>query len=192
MAYTAANRILADEKVTSWNLKAYKYYYIPVPPYGIAGIVVEPTENLLRLQRALLDAVEPFAERTGTAAAFVSSEGGRDIQQGLIDYVANFTTVASGKKFNPHVTIGVEHVHVYPGGQAIVGAVSTQRAEGGVADERGRQADGAIDARALGFAPGAAMFGPDAGRDALPEGRGDRQEALPHARWGKRQRRAPR
>jgi hypothetical protein len=25
----------------------------------------------------------------------------------LIDYVANFTTVASGKKFNPHVTIGV-------------------------------------------------------------------------------------
>jgi hypothetical protein len=31
----------------------------------------------------------------------------RDIQLGLIDYVANFTTVASSKKFNPHVTIGV-------------------------------------------------------------------------------------
>jgi hypothetical protein len=28
---TAANRILANEKVTSWNLKAFKYYYIPVP-----------------------------------------------------------------------------------------------------------------------------------------------------------------
>src|SRR5580698_4943166 len=40
--YTAANRILANEKVTSWNLKAFKYYYIPVPPNGIAGIVVEP------------------------------------------------------------------------------------------------------------------------------------------------------
>ena len=51
--YTAANRILANEKVTSWNLKAFKYYYIPVPPNGIAGIVVEPTENLLRLQQAL-------------------------------------------------------------------------------------------------------------------------------------------
>ena len=24
--YTAANRILANEKVTSWNLKAFKYY----------------------------------------------------------------------------------------------------------------------------------------------------------------------
>jgi 2'-5' RNA ligase len=105
--YTAANRILANEKVTSWSLKAFKYYYIPVPPDGIAGIVVEPTENLLRLQQALLDAVAPFTERTGTAAAFVSADGGRDIQQGLIDYVSNFTKVASSKKFNPHVTIGV-------------------------------------------------------------------------------------
>ena len=60
-------------------------------------------------------------------------------------------------------TVRVEHVHVYPGGQAIVGAVSTQRAEGGVADERGNQADGTIDARAIAFAPGAALFGPDAG-----------------------------
>ena len=82
--------------------------------------------------------------------------------------------------------------HVYQGGQAIVGAVSTQRAEGGVADERGNQADGAIDARAIAFAPGAALFGPDADRDALPEGRVDGQEALPDARRGKGQRRAPR
>ena len=86
---TAANRILANEKVTSWNLKAFKHYYISVPPNGIAGIVVERTENLLRLQQALLDAVTPFTERTGTAAAFVSADGGRYIQQGLIDYVAN-------------------------------------------------------------------------------------------------------
>jgi hypothetical protein len=44
---------------------------------------------------------------TGTAAAFVSTEEGRDIQPALIDYVANFVSNASGKKFNPHVTIGV-------------------------------------------------------------------------------------
>ena len=105
--YAAANQVLANEKAASWNLKAFKYYYIPVPPNGIAGIVVEPTEELLRLQQELLDAVAPFTEKTGTAAAFVSADGGRDIQQGLIDYVANFSTVAAGKKFNPHVTIGV-------------------------------------------------------------------------------------
>ena len=71
------------------------------------GILVESTEDLLRLQSELLDAVAPFTEKTGTAAAFVSTDGGRDIQQGLIDYVADFTAVAAGKKFNPHITIGV-------------------------------------------------------------------------------------
>ena len=40
-----------------------------------------------------------------TPAAFFSDEGGRDIQEFLIDYIANFVTVAAGKKFNPHVTI---------------------------------------------------------------------------------------
>ena len=103
----AANKVLAQENVASWDLKAIRYYYIPVPPNGITGIVVEPTEKLLRLQRRLLDAVAPFMEKTGTAAAFVSADGGRDIQDGLIDYVANFRTVAAGEKFNPHVTIGV-------------------------------------------------------------------------------------
>ncbi len=105
--YAAANHVLGKENAASWNLKAFRYYYIPVPPNGIAGIVVEPTEELLRLQRRLLDAVAPFMEKTGTAAAFVSADGGHDIQDGLIDYVANFSTVAAGDKFNPHVTIGI-------------------------------------------------------------------------------------
>lgn len=105
--YSAANAVLAKEGAAIRRLKAVKYYYIPSPPLDIAGIVVEPTEDLVRLQYQLLDAVAPFTEKTGTAAAFVSTDGGRDIQQGLIDYVANFTTTAAGKRFNPHVTIGV-------------------------------------------------------------------------------------
>ena len=40
-------------------------------------------------------------------AAFASTEQGRDIQQSLIDYVANFVPNSSGTKFNPHVTVGV-------------------------------------------------------------------------------------
>ena len=83
--YSAANAVLAKEGVASRRLKAINYYYIPSPPLGIAGIVVESTEDLLRLQYELLDAVAPFTEKTGTAAAFVSTDGGRDIQQGLID-----------------------------------------------------------------------------------------------------------
>ena len=59
---SAANAVLGKEGVTGWRLKAIGYYYIPSPPLGIAGIVVEPTEDLLRLQRELLDAVAPFTE----------------------------------------------------------------------------------------------------------------------------------
>ena len=105
--YAAANKALAGENPTSWKLKAFKYYYIPDPPIGVAGIVVEPTDDLLRLQQKIIDALAPFAVKTGTAAAFVSTEDGRDIQKSLIDYVANFVAIGSGQKFNPHVTTGV-------------------------------------------------------------------------------------
>ncbi len=105
--YAAVRDALAGEKPTSWKLKAFKYYYIPVPPIGLAGIVVEPTDDLLRLQQKIIDAVLPFTVKTGTAAAFVSTEDGRDIQPFLIDYVTDFLSIGSGKKFNPHVTIGV-------------------------------------------------------------------------------------
>jgi 2'-5' RNA ligase superfamily protein len=105
--YAAANKVLASEKPTSWKLKAFKYYYIPSPPVGLAGIVVEPTADLHRLQQKLIDAVTPFPVKTGTPTAFMSTEDGRDIQPFLIEYVANFVKIAAGEKFNPHVTIGV-------------------------------------------------------------------------------------
>jgi 2'-5' RNA ligase len=105
--YAALNNALADERPTSWKLKAVKNYYIPSPPIGVAGIVVEPTPDLLRLQQKIIDAVAPFTVKTGTAAAFMSTEGGRDIQGFLINYVNNFVQAAAGKKFNPHVTTGV-------------------------------------------------------------------------------------
>jgi 2'-5' RNA ligase superfamily len=105
--FAAANAVLAKEKPMAWTLKAIKYYYIPAPPLGLAGIVVEPTEDLHRLQDELIAAVEPYTVKTGTPVAFFSDQGGRDIQKFLIGYVANFVTDAAGKRFNPHVTIGV-------------------------------------------------------------------------------------
>jgi hypothetical protein len=105
--FAAANAVLAKEKPTTWTLKAFKYYYIPSPPIGLAGIVVEPTDDLHRLQDELITAVKPYTVKAGTPAAFFSEEGGRDIQKFLIDYVANFVTDAAAKRFNPHVTIGV-------------------------------------------------------------------------------------
>ncbi|HTV29486.1 MAG TPA: 2'-5' RNA ligase family protein [Xanthobacteraceae bacterium] len=105
--FAAAAAVLAKEEPTAWTLKAFKYYYIPAPPFGVAGIVVEPTQDLHRLQDELIAAIKPYTVKTGTPAAFYSDEGGHDIQQELIDYVANFVTDAAGARFNPHVTIGV-------------------------------------------------------------------------------------
>ncbi|GLS18261.1 hypothetical protein GCM10007874_12770 [Labrys miyagiensis] len=105
--FAAANAVVAKEKPTAWMLKAFKYYYIPPPPYGLAGIVVEPTDDLHRLQDELIAAVQPYTVKSGTPAAFFSDDGGRDIQKPLIKYVANFVTDAAGKRFNPHVTIGL-------------------------------------------------------------------------------------
>ena len=105
--YAAADAVFAKEKPRAWTLKAYKYYYIPAPPMGVAGIVIEPNDELHRLQDALIKAVEPYTVKTGTPAAFFSEDGGRDIQPQLISYVENFVRDAAGKRFNPHVTIGV-------------------------------------------------------------------------------------
>jgi len=105
--YAAVGKVLANEKAAGWKLKAFKYYYIPWKDIGLAGIVVEPTDDLLKLQQKLIDAVAPFTVETGTAAAFVTTPEEPDINQPTIDYVATFVPQATGKDFNPHVTVGI-------------------------------------------------------------------------------------
>jgi hypothetical protein len=105
--YEAVGKVLAEEKPTTWKLKAYKYYYIPWKDIGLAGIVIEPTDDLIRFQQKLIDAVVPFIEKTGTAAAFVTTKEDPEINQPTIDYVADFVPNQTGKKFNPHVSIGI-------------------------------------------------------------------------------------
>lgn len=105
--YAAANQVMATESPLSWKLKAFKYYFIPAPPLGLSGIVVEPTDDLLRVQQKLVDAVAPFTVETGTVAAFYTTPEEPDVNKPTIDYVAAFVPLATGKNFNPHVTTGV-------------------------------------------------------------------------------------
>jgi len=105
--YVAVGKVLAGEKAAGWKLKAVKYYYILFKDLGLAGIVVEPTDDLLTLQQQLIDAVAPFTEKTGTAAAFVTTPEDPDINQPTIDYIAAFVPDHSGKQYSPHVTIGL-------------------------------------------------------------------------------------
>jgi hypothetical protein len=107
--YAAAAKVLASEKVTSWKLKAFKYYYIPLKEIGLGGIVVEPTADLIRLQKELIDATTPFMAPpgSGTAAAFATTPDEPEINQPTIDVVATYLSGHTGDHYSPHVTIGV-------------------------------------------------------------------------------------
>jgi hypothetical protein len=106
---TAAAKVLASEKVTSWKLKAFKYYYIPLKEIGLGGIVVEPTADMIRLQKELIDATAPFMApaSSGSAAAFATTPNDPEINQPTIDAVATYLSGHTGEHYSPHVTIGV-------------------------------------------------------------------------------------
>jgi hypothetical protein len=104
--YQAVSHVLADEKPTTWTLKAYKYSYSSFGGLGLAGIVIEPTDDLIRFQQKLIDAVEPFTVKAAAAAAFFTTAEDPEINQATIDYVKSFVPNASGENFSPHVTVG--------------------------------------------------------------------------------------
>jgi hypothetical protein len=105
--HEAVGKVLTGEKPATWKLKAYRYYYLPWKDIGLAGIVIEPTDDLIRFQQKLIDAVTPFTEKTGTAAAFITTKEDPEINQPTIDYVAAYVPNGTGPKFNPHVSIGI-------------------------------------------------------------------------------------
>jgi hypothetical protein len=105
--YAATEKVLADAKPGGWTLRAFKQYFLAAGPIGGAGIVVEPTADLLRLQQDVLDAVAPFVVETATAGAFFTTPEDPEINPAGIDYIVTFIPKASGKNFNPHVTTGI-------------------------------------------------------------------------------------
>jgi|ERR1022692_3395091 hypothetical protein len=105
--YATVDKVLATEKVLSWTMKAFKYYYIPLKEIGLGGIVVEPTVDMVRLQKKLIDALAPFMSPTGTAAAYATTPSEPQINQATLDAVATYLSEHTGEHYSPHVTIGV-------------------------------------------------------------------------------------
>jgi hypothetical protein len=105
--YAAANKVLAGAKASDLQMKAFKYYYLPIGDLGLSGIVAEPTPELIKLQQELVDAVAPFTVPTGTVGAFYTTPKEPGIQPAVIAYVAAFVPEGTGTKFNPHVTTGL-------------------------------------------------------------------------------------
>lgn len=104
--YGKLEETFAATPPTKLKLTAVGYYSLPVGELGLAGIVIEPTPELRRLQERIIAAVEPFAVQ-GDGEAFVPPAEGEEIASSIVAYVNGYVPERSGKNFNPHVTVGL-------------------------------------------------------------------------------------
>jgi len=104
--YGAVGKVFASADVIGLKLEAFKHYYIPNKDIGLAGIVIKPSPELIKLELKGIDAVAPFAVKTGTSAAFVTGDV-PEVLPALIAYVKEFVPKSSGENFHPHVSTGV-------------------------------------------------------------------------------------
>ena len=105
--YVAAGQVLAAANVKSMKMEAFKYYYAPAGPTGVAGICAKPTPEILKLQADIIAAVKPFLAETGPIGAFTAPHENPATDAALIGYVSTFVPKMSGENFNPHVSTGV-------------------------------------------------------------------------------------
>jgi phosphoglycolate phosphatase-like HAD superfamily hydrolase len=108
--YVAVERVLDRERPIGWELTATGYYFLNFDDRALAGIVIQPTPELRRLQQAIVEAVAPYARSNGTAAAYVTTPAAPGINLPTLDYVNAFVPQRTGENFNPHVTIGVGQI----------------------------------------------------------------------------------
>jgi phosphoserine phosphatase len=105
--YAAAGEVFASVKLLDLRLEACGYSYIPSEAIGLAAIVAKPHEGLVRLQRALIEAVMPFTASIGFQEAFFTTPQEPTIEPLAIAYVRQYVSQSSGANFKPHLTIGI-------------------------------------------------------------------------------------
>lgn len=103
----AVESIARNFDIESLALTAVGLYHIPVGDLGLAGITIEPTEELLTLQRAVVDAVNPYDAGAADEDAYVADPSGTPFDPFLFEYVELFVPDQTGANFNPHVTVGL-------------------------------------------------------------------------------------
>lgn len=103
----AVTEVLRTEQSMKWESNAIGYYALADKDLRLVGIVIEPTEDMRRLQQRIIDAVSPFAVEEGTSEAFAPRSDGEPIGQPTVDYVNNFIGPRTGMNYHPHLTVGI-------------------------------------------------------------------------------------
>ena len=103
----AVAEVLRTEPSTKWESKATGYYDLAYKNLALVGIVIEPTQDLRRLQQRIIDAIAPFAAEKGRGEAFADRLDGGAISQPTVDYVNNFVGPRTGMNYNLHLTVGI-------------------------------------------------------------------------------------
>ncbi|HEV7317186.1 MAG TPA: 2'-5' RNA ligase family protein [Ensifer sp.] len=103
----AVDQVRSKFDTSTIRMKATGLYHIPSGNIGLAGIVVEPSDELVALQQAMIEAVNPFVRQGGDGSAFVPDPTGAPFDPMLFKYVETFVPAQTGPKFNPHVTVGI-------------------------------------------------------------------------------------
>jgi 2'-5' RNA ligase len=99
--------VLRIKQSMKWESNAIGYYALADKDLRLVGIVIEPTEDMRRLQQRIIDAVSPFAVEKGTFEAFAPRPDGEPIGQPTVDYVNSFVGPRTGMNYHPHLTVGI-------------------------------------------------------------------------------------
>lgn len=103
----AVDEIRMNFDLGSLTMTANGLYHIPSGELGLAGITVEPSDELLALQRDVIEAVNSYDAGAADEGAYVPDPTGTPFDAFLFEYVTTFVPKQTGSNFNPHVTIGL-------------------------------------------------------------------------------------
>jgi 2'-5' RNA ligase len=115
----ALREALSSEPARPWQSTATGYYHLAEADRGLMGIVIQPTEDLRRLQQRIIEVLAPFAVTEGSAAAFAPRADGLAVSPPTVDYVRHFLTLRTAELYHPHITVGI-------GGLAFIEAIKAE------------------------------------------------------------------
>jgi hypothetical protein len=107
--FDAVEMTLAETELASLSYEAVKITHADWGFPGIAptALLVEVNDEVLAFQARLLEAIAPFVEPGGDAAAFVADPG-EEISPTIIDWVEAYSPAQIGAgRYLPHLTVGV-------------------------------------------------------------------------------------